>query len=153
MLKHNEICELIPHAGEMCLLDSVKNWDEEHIVCTANTHRSMSNPLRNDKGLPMLSLVEYAAQAIAVHGCLSAANNLFIKKGVLAALRDVQVAPGWLSDIEAEIEISARRVYVEAGSMIYTISASAASNGDTLDKQVKKMLASGRATVMAEFSN
>lgn len=142
MLQHNEICQLIPHTGEMCLLDSVKTWDETSIVCIANTHRNQNHPLRNDGGLPMLSLLEYGAQAMAVHGCLMAEKNDFVmEEGYLAALRDVQIAQGWLSDIEAELEVAAERIYAEAGNMIYTM---------TVHSNNKQLL-SGRATVVAKF--
>ncbi len=144
MLKHDEICALIPHAGEMCLLDAVKRWDENSIICIANSHRKAAHPLRNSEGLPMLSLLEYGAQAMAVHGCLLAEKETNVMtEGYLAALRDVQLAQGWLSDIEDELEIGVERVYAEAGNMIYSMSISAD----------KKILASGRATVVAKFSN
>lgn len=144
MLKHDEICALIPHTGEMCLIDAVKSWDEKSIICITNSHRKEGHPLRNSEGLPMLSLLEYGAQAMAVHGCLLAKKEAFIMtEGYLAALRDVQLAQGWLSDIEDELEIGVERVYAEAGNMIYTMSISAN----------KKILASGRATVVAKFSN
>ncbi|PYK43074.1 MAG: 3-hydroxylacyl-ACP dehydratase, partial [Verrucomicrobia bacterium] len=38
-----EIRTLIPHAGSMCLLDSVLDWDDESIVCITNTHRDPTN--------------------------------------------------------------------------------------------------------------
>lgn len=141
MLKHHEICQLIPHTGEMCLLDAVKSWDKNSIICTTNTHRKEDNPLRNSEGLPMLSLLEYAAQAMAVHGCLLAEKEGFVvREGYLAALRDIQLAQGRLSDIEDKLEIGVERIYAEAGNMIYTMAIQAGN----------KILASGRATIVAK---
>jgi len=143
MLKHKSICDLIPHTGDMCLLDSVERWDEDKILCISQTHRNMHNPLRNDNGLPMLSLIEYGAQAMAVHARLLAeVDSLTTVEGYLAALRDIQVAQGWLSDIESALEIHAERIYSDAGNMIYLMNIH--SSG--------KLLASGRATVVAKFS-
>lgn len=141
---HNEICELIPHSGEMCLLDAVKYWDEKSITCITNTHRNADNPLRNSDGLPMISLLEYAAQAMAVHGCLlTEKEGVYIKEGYLAALHDVQIAHGCLSDIEDELEVGVERIYAEAGNMIYSM----------MIRTNNKILATGRATVMATYSD
>lgn len=142
MLTHDEICKLIPHTGEMCLLDFVRSWDKKNIICLTNTHLKKDNPLRNNEGLPMLSLLEYGAQAMAVHGHLLAEkDSVVMKEGYLAALRDIHVTKGWLSDVEDELEISAERLYAEAGNMIYTMSIYTRN----------KILASGRATVVAKF--
>ncbi len=92
----------------------------------------------------MLSLLEYGAQAMAVHGSLLAeSNGLVMAEGYLAALREIQVTQGLLSDIQGELKISAKRIYAEAGNMIYTMTAHTANN---------KILISGRATVIAKFN-
>lgn len=143
MLNHKEICKLIPHSGDMCLLDSVKSWDKTNIICTSNSHIKKDNPLRNNMGLPMLSLLEYGAQAMAMHGSLLAeSDGLVMAEGYLAALREIQVAQGLLSDIEDELKISAKRIYAEGGNMIYTMTAHANNT----------LLISGRATVIAKFN-
>jgi len=143
MLNHDAICELIPHTGDMCLLDTVKSWDEKSIICMSHTHRNADNPLRNKDGLSMLSLLEYGAQAMAVHGCLLAEKEgVTMEEGYLASLRDIQVAEGWLSDIEDELEINAERFFFDAGNMIYIMTIRACG----------EMLAGGRATVVAKFS-
>ena len=43
-LNKKEIEALIPHNGAMSLLNEVLKWDEDHIVCLANSHRSKHNP-------------------------------------------------------------------------------------------------------------
>lgn len=142
MLDHDEICKLIPHAGDMCLLNEVISWDENNIICTSSTHQKVTNPLRNKNGLPMLSLLEYGAQAVAVHGCLLAKNeDVIMEDGYLAALRDVQVMQGWLSDIDDELEVGAERIYTDAGNMIYFMTIKARN----------KVLVSARATVVGKF--
>jgi len=142
MLNHDQICQLIPHADDMCLLDQVKSWDDKKIICTSMTHTKADNPLRNEDGLPMVSLLEYGAQAMAVHGCLlSNKDDHVIEEGYLAALRDVKIADGSLSDITSELEIEAEQVFSDAGNMIYTLRIYT----NTI------MLASGRATVIARF--
>lgn len=71
VLRH-EIEALIPHQGAMCLLAGVTHWDADHIVCHADNHRHPGHPLRSRRGLLSTCLVEYAAQAMALHGALQA---------------------------------------------------------------------------------
>ena len=61
---------LVPHSGSMCLLDAVLNWDSESIVCSTASHRRDSNPFRESGELQSVILVEYGAQAAAVHAGL-----------------------------------------------------------------------------------
>ncbi|HED33709.1 MAG TPA: 3-hydroxylacyl-ACP dehydratase [Gammaproteobacteria bacterium] len=136
----------------MCLLDSIKSWNKKQILCVVSSHQKENHPLRNSEGLPMTSLIEYGAQAIAVHGCLSADNSSVMKEGYLVALRDIKLAQGWLSDIQSEIEIFAECIYAESGNMIYSILVHALTNTDMSDEHEKIILASGRITVMATFN-
>jgi len=143
MLEHQAICELIPHAGEMCMLDAVKDWNENSITCLSRAHRNKDNPLRNHNGLPMSSLIEFGAQAMAVHGCLLVGDeDTVMAEGYLAALRNVSFAEGWLSDIEEELEIYAECLFADEGNMIYAMKIE--SQG--------KVLISARATVVSTFS-
>ncbi len=79
--------QLVPHAGAMCLLDSVTAWDAQHITCTAAAP-SATHPLRRHGAVPALSAVEYAAQAAAVHGALLDPHAA-PQPGMLAKLSDV----------------------------------------------------------------
>src|SRR5690606_20848380 len=65
-----EIERMIPHAGSMVLLDNVEAWSADHIVCTAHSHASATNPLRRAEMLSRVMAIEYAARAVAVHGGL-----------------------------------------------------------------------------------
>ena len=64
------ITALVPHAGPMCLLDAVLAWDMTTITCIASSHRSVGNPLAANDRLDAVCGVEYASQAMAVHGGL-----------------------------------------------------------------------------------
>ncbi len=100
----------------------------------------------------MISLIEYGAQAIAVHACLCSDNSSAMKEGYLVAVRDIKIAQGWLSDIKSEIEIFAECIYVESGNMIYSILIHALANDGMSDRREKTILASGRITVMATLT-
>lgn len=65
----------IPHQGSMCLLDAVREWSGEAITCTASSHTDPANPLRADGRLGAANGIEYAAQAMAIHGALLAGDG------------------------------------------------------------------------------
>src|SRR5437763_16790238 len=99
-----EIRRLIPHAGTMCLLDSVLGWDDESIVCTANTHRDESNQLRRDGRLSALHALEYGAQAAAFHGGLRArAAGASAPTCCLSALRGGHIGYDLLCDVAVRL--------------------------------------------------
>jgi len=134
-----EICTLIPHAGLMCLLDSVLKWDDESIVCTSETHRDPANPLRRDGRLSALHAFEYGAQAAAVHGGLRARlAGVVVPPCYLAALRDAHLRVTRLDEIASRLEVRAQRLFGEGGNTIYDCRVSA---GDV-------RLADGRVTIM-----
>lgn len=137
----DEIRELIPHHGLMCLLDKVIDWDDNRIVCSSETHQSTDNPLRNDHGLPVTALIEYGAQAMAIHGgILAKKDNSEILQGYVASLRNVSIANVEdVSRINTSLHVEAIRQMSSAGNMIYTFTVSA-------DQQ---RLVCGRATVIA----
>jgi predicted hotdog family 3-hydroxylacyl-ACP dehydratase len=70
----------------MCLLDGVLEWDAQHIVCRASSHRDPANPLRVADTRPAACGIEYGAQAMAVHGALLAADGAPLGPGVLASV-------------------------------------------------------------------
>ena len=90
MFNNSKLCELIPHSGTMCLIDSIDKWDDESIVCITSTHLKCNNPLLSEGVLPVSALIEYGAQAMAIHGALVAnKSGERMQEGYLAALRDV----------------------------------------------------------------
>jgi predicted hotdog family 3-hydroxylacyl-ACP dehydratase len=115
-----EIRTLIPHAGTMCLLDRVIDWDDESIVCTTGTHRDMTNPLRRDGRLSALHALEYGAQAAAIHGGLRARTaGTTAPACYLAALRDAHLYVDRLDDLTAPLEVRAQRLFGDSGNTIY----------------------------------
>ncbi|VAW49507.1 hypothetical protein MNBD_GAMMA03-1921 [hydrothermal vent metagenome] len=69
-LSKEDIESLIPHSEGMCLLESVTAYSEEEIVCQTQSHLLDDNPLKIKGRLSKMHLIEYGAQAIAVHGGL-----------------------------------------------------------------------------------
>lgn len=113
------IAARIPHAGKMCLLERVVDWDERSIFCAALSHRDADNPLRETGGLPVWAGIEYAAQAAAVHGAL-VQPQIAPRIGVLAGLRKVNATCAWLDRIDDELMLSARLLHADAAGSIYS---------------------------------
>lgn len=115
-LGREEIARLVPHAGAMFLLEEVLEWNDTGIVCRATSHRDTGNPLR---GLSALTGVEYAAQAVAVHGGLIRASAAKPAIGYLAGLRDVVCFTERLDAEAGDLVVRATRVAALAGRLLY----------------------------------
>lgn len=144
MIKHDELCSLIPHSDDMCLLDRVESWDENKIICFSHSHLLQENPLRRETSLSSIHVLEYAAQAMAVHGGLhDREQGKQMSEGYLAALRDVRLNLCELDQQKSELRIEANKILSQGGNMIYSFTVSSA----------ELTLASGRATVVAVSHN
>ena len=134
-----EIRTLISHSGAMCLLDGVTEWDDQSIICTSDTHNDPGNPLRRDGRLSAVHALEYAAQAVAVHGGLRARSaGMKAPPGYLAALRDARLHVARLDDITLPLQVCARCLFGDSANAVYECRISA---DDVL-------LAEGRVTII-----
>ena len=135
----------IPHHGRMCLLDEVMEWDAQHIRCRSGTHRLSDHPLRSQDRLGIACGIEYAAQAMAVHGALAGgaladAGKGRSEVGFLAGLRDVRLYVLRLDDIESDLICDVLLVAGDQGSALYEFAL-------TSEAEPQRLL-SGRATVV-----
>ena len=138
MLDRAAIAARIPHQGSMCLLDAVLAWDSGQIHCRASSHRQPDNPLRAAERLGAACGIEYAAQAMAVHGVLLAPEGAPPRPGYLASVRSVQLAVDRLDDLAQDLDIVAERLSGDEHNILYHFRVEHA--GD--------LLLSGRAAVM-----
>jgi predicted hotdog family 3-hydroxylacyl-ACP dehydratase len=137
------IAALIPHSGSMCLLAQLKSWDAQRIACVATNHRDADHPLRTASGLMSPCAIEYAAQAMALHGALIGQDaGTAASPGFLASARGVQLHVLRLDDLPPaavdELHIEAVRQSGDARQILYSFTVS--HNGKTL--------AEGRAAVV-----
>jgi predicted hotdog family 3-hydroxylacyl-ACP dehydratase len=122
----------------MCLLDEVMDYDAGQVRCRSTTHRALDNPLRSHGQLGVACGIEYAAQAMAIHGALVHSERP--EAGFLASVRDVQLAALRLDDIEADLICSAIHVAGDALSAMYLFTVSAE----------QRILLRGRASVVLD---
>jgi len=138
LIGKDALCGLIPHAGSMCLLDNVLDWNETEIRCSATSHIDTANPLRNGGRLASVHLLEYGAQAMAVHGGLLALESgSTVPPGYLAALRNVILHLDYIDDAVSPLIVHARLLASLSTSFMYHFTITAANAS----------LASARATV------
>jgi predicted hotdog family 3-hydroxylacyl-ACP dehydratase len=119
LMTRAEIARLIPHSGAMCLLDGVLQWDFSRIRCVSRSHRAADNPLRAEGRLPAVCGVEYAAQAMAVHGGLARQTAGKPRRGLLASVRDVECRRDRLDDLEGDLVVEAELEAGDGNRVIY----------------------------------
>lgn len=146
-LNRDDIARRIPHQGSMCLLDTVTAWDDSRIQCQASSHRAPDHPLRAHGRLGAACGVEYAAQAMAVHGTLvaeaaagTAGGSTAPRAGYLASVRSVNLYVDRLDTVPGPLTVSAERMTGDANTVLYSFTVQAGT----------QTLLSGRAVVVLD---
>jgi predicted hotdog family 3-hydroxylacyl-ACP dehydratase len=144
-LGRDGIAQRIPHQGTMCLLDGVQAWDEESIRCEASSHVAPDHPLRAQGRLGAACGIEYAAQAMAVHGALVAESAgagaaAAPRAGYLAGVRGVTLHVDRLDTVAGPLTVSAQRITGDANTVLYSFTVQAGAQA----------LLSGRAIVVLD---
>lgn len=131
----------IPHRGAMCLLDEVVDWNAQRIRCEARNHASPDHPLRAERRLAALCGIEYAAQAMAVHGALLRTGAAATPRlGYLASVRKVEIHAERLDTVAGPLTIEAERIGGDERQVLYEFTLRA---GDAV-------LLTGRAAVVLD---
>lgn len=124
-LSHEEIQQRIPHKGTMCLLDKVEAWSVDEIVCSATSHLTSDHPLTAEGRLGVSAIIEYAAQAMAVHGGLLAAGASAPAAGYLTSIRQVKWYCDRLDTLGVPMQIRATRLSGDQSMVMYEFTAHA----------------------------
>ncbi len=134
------IAGLIPHGEAMCMLDGLTHWDADRIECCSERHRAADNPLREQGLLHSACLVEFCAQAAALHGALSQQEGPGSRAPLfyLGAVKRLQLHRQYLDESLPTLQLSAQCAVRSATGSIYQISAAA---GSTLLLQGRVVLA------------
>jgi predicted hotdog family 3-hydroxylacyl-ACP dehydratase len=140
ILDRDAIRLLIPHQGTMCLIDTVEHWDAQHIVCTSNQHALATNPLRSGGELSCVHGIEFAGQAMAVHGGLLAPASTTPRIGLLLSVRQCVFNCERLDVIDSPLYIEAQKIAASEEALSYRFAIRAAG----------VLLLEGRANVMLQ---
>ncbi len=127
----------------MCLLDTVLEWSETAITCRAISHTQPNNPLRAAGRLGAANGIEYAAQAMAIHGALLANSDDQPRQGYLTSVRSVQLHVARLDNLPGELKVQAERLSGDANNILYQFAVSHAEH----------CLLEGRAAVVLDASD
>jgi predicted hotdog family 3-hydroxylacyl-ACP dehydratase len=140
-INRSQIAAMIPHAGSMCLLDSILSWDATSIRSLSSCHKRRDNPMRRaDGSLGVVCGVEIAAQAMAAHGCLTATNSGRASQGYLTSVRDLCLRATRLDTVDGEITVDAKQLMADDKCAAYYFSLTAQG----------AEFASGRATILLD---
>jgi predicted hotdog family 3-hydroxylacyl-ACP dehydratase len=129
----------VPHSGTMCLLHALHESSDKHVLCSTTSHRAADNPLRSASGLLSCNAIEYAAQAMALHGAMTVASNDPPRGGRLASVRGVKLHAPRLDTIAGPLFVHAERLAGDVGQAMYQF---------TLRDEQQQTLVQGRATVL-----
>lgn len=132
----------------MCLLERVSTWDGRQIRCEANSHLARDNPLRAHGRLGAACGIEYAAQAMAVHGALLAeakagdsAASQRPAMGYLVSVRGVTLHVDQLDALSDALSIQAECLSGDSGTVLYSFTVHAGP----------RLLLAGRAAVILDM--
>lgn len=120
-LDRQAITSHIPHAGSMCLLDEVTSWDADLLEAASLSHARAGHPLASGCELHAVHLVEYVAQAAAMHGALAAevAGEPPPGGGLLAGLRQTTLHVQRVTRNCGPLGIRVRRLLTQTDACLY----------------------------------
>ncbi len=128
----------------MCLLDEVIEWTADRIRCRSASHRRADNALRAHGRLGVACGIEYAAQAMAVHGALRAATGTQISQGapvsragLLTSVRGLTMYVDRLDDVAGDLYANATCLNGDSTMVLYEFTVSDSN----------QTLLGGRATI------
>jgi predicted hotdog family 3-hydroxylacyl-ACP dehydratase len=139
LLTAAEIAARVPHGGTMCLLHALHESSSTHVLCSTASHHARDNPLRSASGLLACNAIEYAAQAMALHGAMTAPADAPPQGGRLASVRGVKLHVPRLDTIEGPLFVHVERLAGDVGQAMYQF---------TLGDEQRHVLVEGRATVL-----
>lgn len=134
------IAARVPHTGAMCLLEAMESCSTDEIVCRIGHHAAASNPLRLDDRLPAASALEYASQAMALHGSLATSGKP-PTSGFLASARDLRLHVERLDEAAGPLRVRAQRLAGDSGQAMYRFE---------LRDGTGRLLVEGRTTVVLD---
>jgi len=138
IVDRHRIAELLPHGAGMVLLDLVKTCDSESVVCVTGSHRDISNPLRQRGRLPAMAVIEYAAQAAALHAALNG-QRASGAGAVLGGVKNMTCNRARLDDIPDMLEVRVTLLLARDNGAVYSFE---------VGTQSGMTVAEGRFTVM-----
>lgn len=121
-MDRTQIAALIPHGDSMCMLDQVIAWDATHIHCRSNSFASHINPLFEQGQLDSILLLEYGAQAAAIHAALLQSSLGAARPAYIGAVKDVELFT-MIADNSIALDVHAHCLLSSPQGAIYELAA------------------------------
>jgi len=115
-LNHLDIEQRLPHSGKMCLLNEVIQSDETSLIAQAISHLDIDNPLRINDTINTINGIEYAAQAMAVHGSLLSDKP---QAGYIASVRNIEIKIPTLPEQKQPLVIAVEQLMSNENGFTY----------------------------------
>lgn len=122
LMDRAQISRLIPHGESMCMLDEIMSWDESRIHGRSNNFAVSSNPLFENGELDTVLLIEYGAQAAAVHAALIQSQLGETRPAYIGAVKDIELFIS-IVDNSTTLEIHACCLLASRNGAIYELEA------------------------------
>lgn len=110
---------MLPHGPGMCLIDRVLQYNSDRILCEIDSHLSSNHPLRYDGKLSSIILIEYAAQASAIHAILNQQTIEQNQTGYIGLIKNIKLHARYLHDIHETLTLQSRCLLCNVGGAIY----------------------------------
>lgn len=115
-LSRKAIEERLPHAGSMCLLDEITAVNKQTLTACAISHQDKLNPLMLDGKIATINGVEYAAQAMAVHGSFLSEKT---QSGYIATVRNIELFTPYLPQNNLPLIINVEQLMSDKNGFTY----------------------------------
>lgn len=120
LLTRAEIAARIPHGEPMCMLDAVVSYDETNIECLSYQFAHASHPLDAKHQIAPELLIEYSAQAAALHASLNQKGLGSARPAYLGAIKEIELIAPVLEN-QTPLTISAECLLSSGHGAIYTV--------------------------------
>jgi predicted hotdog family 3-hydroxylacyl-ACP dehydratase len=122
-LTREQIAALIPHGASMSMFDEVVSWDANSILCRSFYTDSSQNPLMSDELLASVLLIEFGAQAAAIHAALLQSSLGARGPAYIGAVKQVALHKSCVNT-QAAVDVEANCLLNNANGAIYEVNAS-----------------------------
>lgn len=127
LMDRARIAALIPHGESMCMLDEIVAWDETRIHGRCHNFANSTNPLFENGQLDTVLLIEFGAQAAAVHSALIQSQLGESRPAYIGAVKDIELFTA-MADNSTALELHLHCLLSSGQGAIYELVAQQAEN-------------------------
>lgn len=119
-----DVDRLLPHSGDMCLLDTVRQCQPDSIHVCSRDFSDCDHPLAEAGRLSAIALMEYGAQAAGAHIALTSErmSSTAVPAGVVASMQHIKGLDTDLSARPPALDIVAEKRAANGRSFVYDVS-------------------------------